>query len=87
MAFIMIVAILRPLAVPTVRHQPAGADGVPDIGEVPYRLEIPDLELFDPQDRNVTLEARIEDAKRAERAARRAPGGSRRRAGPGATRT
>jgi len=41
--------------------------GLPEGG---FATEIPDLELFDPQDRNVTLEARIEDAKRAERAAR-----------------
>ena len=41
--------------------------GLPDSG---FAEEIPDLALFDPQDRNVALDARIEDAKRAEAAAR-----------------
>ena len=41
--------------------------GLPDGG---FAEEIPDLALFDAQDRNVALEARIEDAKRAEAAAR-----------------
>ena len=35
-----------------------------------FASEIPDLELFDPADRNVSLDARIADAKRAEAAAR-----------------
>jgi PmbA protein len=41
--------------------------GLPDGG---FASDIPDLELFDPNDRNVSLDARIEDAKRAENAAR-----------------
>ena len=41
--------------------------GLPDGG---FAEALPDLELFDAQDRNVALEARIEDAKRAEAAAR-----------------
>ena len=41
--------------------------GLPDGG---FAEEIPDLALFDAQDRNVALDARIEDAKRAEAAAR-----------------
>lgn len=43
--------------------------GLPEGG---FAESQPDLELFDPQDRNVPLEARIEDAKRAESAARNA---------------
>lgn len=41
--------------------------GLPDGG---FATEIPDLGLFDPKDRNVSLEARIDDARRAEQAAR-----------------
>lgn len=41
--------------------------GLPEGG---FAEDRPDLELFDPADRSVALEARIEDAKRAERAAR-----------------
>jgi len=41
--------------------------GIPEDG---FATQIPDLELFDPSDQNVLLEARIEDAKRAEAAAR-----------------
>ena len=41
--------------------------GLPEGG---FAEEIPDLGLFDPNDRNVSLDARIEDAKRAESAAR-----------------
>ncbi len=41
--------------------------GIPEDGFV---TDVPDLELFDDADRNVSLEARIEDAKRAEAAAR-----------------
>jgi len=43
--------------------------GIPEDG---FATEIPDLALFDAGDRNVSLEARIEDAKRAETAAREA---------------
>lgn len=41
--------------------------GLPDDG---FAEDRPDLDLFDPADANVALEARIEDAKRAEAAAR-----------------
>ena len=41
--------------------------GLPDGG---FATDLPDLELFDPADRNVSLDARIEDAKRAAAAAR-----------------
>lgn len=41
--------------------------GLPDGG---FADELPDLELSEPADRNVAVEARIEDARRAERAAR-----------------
>lgn len=41
--------------------------GLPDEG---FATDLPDLALFDPADRNVALEARIADAKRAEAAAR-----------------
>lgn len=41
--------------------------GLPDDG---FASEIPDLGLFDANDRNVSLDARIEDARRAESAAR-----------------
>jgi PmbA protein len=41
--------------------------GIPEDGFV---TDVPDLELFDAADRGVSLEARIEDAKRAEAAAR-----------------
>lgn len=41
--------------------------GLPDEG---FATDLPDLDLFDPADRNVALEARIEDARRAESAAR-----------------
>jgi PmbA protein len=41
--------------------------GLPEAG---FATDIPDLELFDPADRGVPLEARIEDAKTAESAAR-----------------
>ena len=43
--------------------------GLPESG---FATEIPDLGLFDAADRGVPLEARIEDAKRAESAARNA---------------
>ena len=43
--------------------------GLPDDD---FAEEIPDLSLAEPGDRNVTLEARIEDARRAEQAARQA---------------
>ena len=43
--------------------------GLPDGG---FAEDLPDLELIVPDDRNVTVEARIEDATRAERAARAA---------------
>jgi PmbA protein len=46
---------------------PDPAAGLPESG---FATEIPDLELIDPTDRGVPLEARIEDAKRAEAAAR-----------------
>ncbi len=46
---------------------PDPAAGIPEGGFV---TQIPDLALFDPDDRNVSLEARIDDAKRAETAAR-----------------
>ena len=41
--------------------------GLPEGG---FAEEIPDLQLFDPADLNVSLEARIDDARRAEQAAR-----------------
>jgi PmbA protein len=41
--------------------------GLPEDG---FANPIPDLGLFDPRDRTVSIEARIEDAKRAEAAAR-----------------
>lgn len=41
--------------------------GLPEGG---FASDLPDLDLFDPSDRGVPLEARIEDAKRAEAAAR-----------------
>ena len=41
--------------------------GIPIDG---FATDTPDLALFDPNDQNVALEARIEDAKRAEAAAR-----------------
>jgi PmbA protein len=43
------------------------AAGLPETG---FASDWPDLELFDPSDRGVSLEARIEDAKQAEAAAR-----------------
>jgi len=46
---------------------PDPAAGLPDSG---FATQLPDLELFDAADRGVSLEARIEDAKRAEQAAR-----------------
>jgi len=41
--------------------------GLPEEG---FANPIPDLGLFDPRDRTISIEARIEDAKRAEAAAR-----------------
>ncbi len=41
--------------------------GIPADG---FATDLPDLALFDPGDRNVSLEARIDDARRAEAAAR-----------------
>ena len=41
--------------------------GIPEDG---FATSIPDLDLFDPADQNVSLDARIEDARRAEAAAR-----------------
>lgn len=41
--------------------------GLPDEA---FATELPDLDLLDPSDRNVSVEARIEDARRAETAAR-----------------
>lgn len=41
--------------------------GIPTDG---FATDLPDLELFDASDRNVSIEARIEDARRAEAAAR-----------------
>jgi PmbA protein len=46
---------------------PDPAAGLPEGG---FASDLPDLELFDPGDRSVTLEARIEDAMQAESAAR-----------------
>jgi len=43
--------------------------GIPESG---FATSIPDLDLFDPADRSVSLDARIEDAKQAEAAARSA---------------
>ncbi|MCZ6464663.1 MAG: TldD/PmbA family protein [Proteobacteria bacterium] len=43
--------------------------GLPD-GGFASSDPLPDLDLFDPGDRNVAVEARIEDARRAEQAAR-----------------
>jgi PmbA protein len=43
------------------------AAGLPD---EPFAEALPDLDLFDPDDRGAALEARIEDARRAESAAR-----------------
>ncbi|HEB89234.1 MAG TPA: TldD/PmbA family protein [Deltaproteobacteria bacterium] len=48
---------------------PDPAAGLPEEG---FADPIPDLALFDPEDLAVPLEARIEDARRAERAAREA---------------
>ena len=48
---------------------PDPSAGLPDGG---FAEDLPDLELIVPGDRNVTVEARIEDAKRAEQAAREA---------------
>jgi PmbA protein len=41
--------------------------GLPEGG---FASELPELDLFDPRDRSVSVEARIEDARLAERAAR-----------------
>jgi PmbA protein len=46
---------------------PDPAAGLPEGG---FADALPDLALFDPADRNVPIEARIEDARRAEQAAR-----------------
>ena len=46
---------------------PDPSAGLPDDG---FAEDLPDLDLIVPGDRNVTIEARIEDAKRAEQAAR-----------------
>ncbi len=46
------------------------ADPTAGLPEAGFASDWPDLDLFDPADRNVALEARIEDAKRAENAAR-----------------
>ena len=46
---------------------PDPCGGLPDDG---FAEDVPDLELIVQGDRNVTIEARIEDAKRAEQAAR-----------------
>ena len=35
-----------------------------------YATDLPDLDLFDPNDRGINVESRIEDARRAERSAR-----------------
>ena len=47
---------------------PDPAAGLPESG---FASEWPDLGLLDPADRGVTIEARIEDARRAEQAARK----------------
>ncbi len=46
---------------------PDASAGLPDGG---FASDAPDLALFDPADRDVAVEARIEDARRAEAAAR-----------------
>jgi PmbA protein len=46
---------------------PDATAGLPDGG---FASDAPDLALFDPADRSVAVEARIDDAKRAEAAAR-----------------
>lgn len=46
------------------------ADPTAGLPEGGFATDIPDLALFDPADKNVALDARIEDAKRAEQAAR-----------------
>lgn len=48
---------------------PDPSAGLPEAG---FAEDIPDLQLIEPGDRNVSVEARIEDAKRAELAAREA---------------
>jgi len=59
------------MAAETVALARATADdpaaGLPQGG---FATDLPDLGLFDPGDRNVAVEARIEDARRAEQAAR-----------------
>jgi PmbA protein len=45
-------------------------DPVAGLPEGGFATDLPDLGLFDPRDRGVSLEARIEDAKQAEAAAR-----------------
>jgi PmbA protein len=46
---------------------PDPAAGLPEDG---FATEIPDLSLYSPEDRSVSVEARVEDARLAERAAR-----------------
>ncbi len=46
---------------------PDPSAGLPDAG---FAADLPDLELYEDADRGVAVEARIEDARRAERAAR-----------------
>ena len=46
------------------------ADPTAGLPEGGFAETVPDLALHDPEDRNIALEARIEDARRAEKAAR-----------------
>ena len=63
-------AIERMAAEAVALAKATAADPTAGLPDGSFAEEIPDLALFDAQDRNVALEARIEDAKRAEAAAR-----------------
>ncbi len=63
-------AIDRMAAETAALARATAADPTAGLPDEPFATEVPDLTLFDPTDRDIALETRIEDARRAEAAAR-----------------
>jgi PmbA protein len=63
-------AVDRMAAETTTLARATAADPTAGLPDEPFATEIPDLALFDPADRDVDVEMRIQDARAAEAAAR-----------------
>jgi PmbA protein len=63
-------AVDRMAAETTTLARATAADPTAGLPDEPFATEVPDLALFDPADRDVDVETRIEDARAAEAAAR-----------------